>query len=344
MDVAAQRQALEKKVSGWNKPAPTPTPFVPPRTVRGARGNDGNPVLKPTTDSGVNYPPMPNTTPPKSPSDPHNPPPLPDKDPEDDSDLDEADEDDGWEDQEEDEGMSDAQTYDEGGREDYNPPQSKKEAALEQQRKQDAERFGGKAASVVMENARSMPPNADIPPFPIEKIRELALEKGLNANVVVARANAAYHIWQVFATDVKERALRGEDVSPDDLAEMQRLGMEACKIPAELMGIPSDNLPQMYDELAAGKTPEQQRKEAEDKAEAMNNFAQSTVALAMEQFNDHQAVTGILTGATALHLAGYNDRSFRRKMAADHFYQIMHAFNLVEQNEDAQKQEGITEG
>ena len=353
MDVAAQRKNLENKLRAWNKPAPTPTPFVPPKSVRGARGPDGNPRMKPAIDSGVSYPPLPDTTPPTSPPDPQNPPALPPREPyEDESEEDE--EDNNWEEQEEPE----EPVYDEGGREGYVAPedstnpalrasvqamkQDKREAALERQRKEDAERFGGKLGATVMEQARATRQNHsdEVPPFPFEKMHEIALEKGMNADKVVGDAKRSYDLWNAYASNIKVRAEAGEDIPQAQLDEMKRLGAECCRIPAMLLGIPERALPQMIDEITnvADTSQEDLAKQANAHAEAMFHFSTNTVKVAQEAFgDDHAAVSAALTGAMALHFLGYNDRGYRRVRLAESFGQIMVAYQQQEAEEDAAK-------
>lgn len=356
MDVAAQRNTLENKLREWNKPSPTPTPFVPPPTVKGVRGRDGNPAGRPAIDTGpVHYPPLPDTTPPTSPPDPHNPPPLPDKeeDPSDDPDEDEH-----WDDQEDEFDDEDGppsdyddtpEVFDEGGREDYPadvqgapmPKLSKTELALERQRKEDAERFGGKLGATVMQEARAQKrDHGDIPPFPFEKMHEIALEKGLDADKVVASAKRSYDLWNAYASNIKARALDGEEIPSAQLDEMRRLGAECCKIPAMLLGIPESALPEMIDEInkVADTSPEALQAKADADAQAMYNFSTHVVKVAQEAFgDDHAKVSASLTGAMALHFLGYNDRGYRRVRLAESFGQIMTAYQQQEAEEDAAK-------
>jgi hypothetical protein len=335
---------------------------------RGIRGKDGNPILKPVVgppptidevkeqlrqmmmtspkNAPTTYPPMPDTTPPKQPSDPQNPPPLPIEEedspgdePEDEEDI----EDDNWEDQEEDddgqkalereaEQVADGPSDVQGA-----PPDTKTkvELALERQRKEDAERYGGTMGATVMESARKAPPGATIPQMDEQKLHELATAKGLDADKVVRASRRAMLKWQAYAEDIRERAEEGEDIPASELEEMKRLGIEAVKWPAQVLGIQPVELQRMIDDLA---DPTAQAKLQSDKdAEEMYQQSLLIVKDTIDKLQDPHKVLAALTGATALHILGFHDSGYRRKVITEHAAHLLQACADHEKEEAAAK-------
>lgn len=341
---------------------------------RGIRGKDGNPILKPAVgpaptidevkdqlrqmmqspkSAPTTYPPMPDTTPPKQPSDPQNPPPLPTEEEEDapepeDEDGDYDVEDDNWEDQEEDEPV-----HDEAGRETYVPTgefaqmraeamephvptgAEKKAAALEAQRKADEERYGGKMGATVMEKARAAAPGAPVPQLDETRLHELATAKGYNADKMVRDSKRALAKWQAYADDIRIRAEEGDEVPQSELDEMTRLGVEAVKIPAMVLGIAPEELQRMLTDLSTPLPETVPQDASPEDAQKMYEQSLFIVNDSISKLEDPHKVLAAITGAAAVHILGFHSRDYRRKVITEHANHLLMACEEHEKEEDS---------
>jgi hypothetical protein len=317
------------RVSGGNDTA-THKPSGRMLGVRDAAGNPAFPTI----------PPLPNTTPPRHPSTPENPPPLPDDE--------EEDENDNW---------------DEAEVEIESPEEvEEKPDPLERQRLEDAQRFGGKDAAKIMMNARQHAKRVrtgeeEVPPFPFDNMVEIANEKGLDGEKIAKQARQNFNDWLAYSKIIKAKIVSGQEVSSMESTVLRTMGIEACRLPAQIIGIDPALLNEMMADIDNVK-PETKEEEKpveleatlhrveaseplspadeEAKFKAMTDMSLNIVnSLMKETSNDALAVQSILVGATGMHLLGFTNTKYRDQLVRDMPGQL-HSF--FDQNEHLTKQ------